>query len=188
MKKNTVISNYLLSAILFLMMPVAAFAKDCSSDIKAVTSEDPTVPVEVLEHQVKPLTKCELEAEAAAWVLLLQEKVSEISNAEVAAIYKKQEIESTEDVEEALEDVEEAREEADSEETREASEEAKEALKDVAEAEKKLLTKVLSNKEIKIEHIGSTAIEGLVAKPIIDIMIGLKELILLLSKYQKLNL
>ena len=68
MKKNTVISNLLLSAILYLMVPGAAFAKDCPSDIKAVTDEDPAVPVEVLEHQVKPLTKCELEAEAAAWV------------------------------------------------------------------------------------------------------------------------
>ena len=139
MKKNTVISNLLFSAIFLLIVPAAALAKDCPSDIKAVTSDDPSVPVEVLEHQVKPLTKCELEAEAAAWVLLLQDKVSEISNAEVAAIYKKQEIESTEDVEEALEDVKEAREEADSEETMEASEEAKEALKEAAEAEKKLL-------------------------------------------------
>ena len=94
--------------------------------------------MEVLAHHVKPLTKCELEAEAQAWLLLLKDKVEEISNAEVAAIYKKDEIEKAEEVEEALEDVQEAKEDADREEAKEASAEAKEALVEAKEAEKKL--------------------------------------------------
>jgi len=138
MNSKYVAWNWLLwPAILFTMMSNLAFAADCPSDIKAVTDTDVTVPVDVLSHRVKPLTKCELEVEAQAWLLLLQEKVTEISNAEVAAIYKKEEIKKAKVVEKALEDVAEAKEEADSEETREATEDAKEALKEAKEVEKK---------------------------------------------------
>ncbi len=49
------------------------------------------IPIEVLSYRVKPLTICELQAEAGAWLVLLKEKVTEISNAEVAAIYRKKE-------------------------------------------------------------------------------------------------
>lgn len=139
----------LLPAILFTMMTNLAFAADCPSDIKAVTNSDVTVPVSVLAHRVKPLTKCELEAEARAWLLLLQEKVAEISNAEVAAIYKKEEIKKAKKVEKALEDVKEAKEDADSEETKEAAEDAKEALKEAKEIEKKSTQDASVQKAIK---------------------------------------
>ena len=139
----------LLPAILFTMMSNLAFAADCPSDIKAVTNSDVSVPVAVLSHRVKPLTKCELEAEAQAWLLLLQEKVAEISNAEVAAIYKKEEIKKAKKVEKALEDVKEAKEDADSEETKEATEDAKEALKEAKEVEKKSTQDVSVQKAIK---------------------------------------
>jgi small conductance mechanosensitive channel len=139
MKKKIIALKWqFLSAIVLILISTGVFAADCPADIKAVTDTDVTVPVEALSHRVKPLTRCELEAEAQAWLLLLQEKVTEISNAEIAAIYKKEEIEKAEDVEDALEDVQEATEEADSEETREAAQEAKEALKEVKEAEKKV--------------------------------------------------
>jgi small conductance mechanosensitive channel len=131
------------------MMSKFTFAADCPSDIKAVTSSDVTVPVDVLSHRVKPLTKCELEAEAQAWLLLLQEKVTEISNAEVAAIYKKEEIKKARKVEKALEDVKEAKEEADSEESREAADEAKAALEEAKEVEKKSNQDVSVQKAIK---------------------------------------
>jgi small conductance mechanosensitive channel len=139
MKRNLSISKLLLFFAAFLLMvSKAAFAEDCPSDITAVTDKDASVSVEVLAFQVKPLTKCELEAEAGAWLLLLQAKVVEISNAEVAAIYKKDEIEKAEEVEEALEDVQEANEDADREEAKEASAEAEEALIEAKEAEKRL--------------------------------------------------
>ena len=129
MKRNFIAWNRLLwPAIFLVMMSNLAFGDDCPSDIKAVTDTDVTVPVGVLSHRVKPLTKCELEAEAQAWLLLLQEKATEISSAEIAAIYKKDEIKKAKEVEDALEDVQEAKEEADREETREATQEAKEVL------------------------------------------------------------
>ena len=43
------------------------------------------------------------------------------------------------------------------------------------EEEFDLLMNSIKESDIKIEHIGSTSIEGLAAKPIIDIMIGLKD-------------
>lgn len=135
MKSHTWI-GLLWSLPVLIMMSSSVIAADCPSGIKAVTNEDATVPVDVLIHRVKPLTKCELEAEAEAWTLLLKEKVVEISNAEVAAIYKAEEIEVAEEVEDALEDVKEAKEEADRDETKEATAEAKEALKEARDAEK----------------------------------------------------
>ena len=139
--KFTAWNGLLWPAIALIMMANSAIAADCSSDIKAVTNEDAKVAVEILALKVKPLTKCELEAEAQAWVLLLKEKVEEISNAEVAAIYKKEEIKKAEEVEEALEeakeskeDVKEAKEGTDLKETKEAAEEAKEAATEAKEA------------------------------------------------------
>ena len=76
------------SAIALTLSPVMAGANECPTGIKATTAMDVKVPLEVLSHQVKPLTKCELEAEAGAWLQLLKDKVREISNAEIAAIYK----------------------------------------------------------------------------------------------------
>ena len=42
--------------------------------------------------------------------------------------------------------------------------------------ERSSLLHILDNPEIKIEHIGSTAVPGLAAKPVIDILIGLADL------------
>ena len=147
--KSIAWSWLLLPAILFTMMSSLAVAADCPTDIKAVTNSDVKVPVDVLSHRVKPLTKCELEAEAQAWLLLLQEKIADISNAEVAAIYKKEEIKKAKKVEKALEDVKEAKEDADSEETREATEDAKEALEQAKEIEKKSTQDASVQKAIK---------------------------------------
>ena len=55
-----------MSAVVMVISSAAVFAADCPTDIKAITDKDATVSVEVLAHQVKPLTKCELEAEAQA--------------------------------------------------------------------------------------------------------------------------
>ena len=43
------------------------------------------------------------------------------------------------------------------------------------EAESSLLLGTLGDSVAKIEHIGSTAVPGLVSKPIIDIMVGLHD-------------
>jgi len=121
------------SAIAMTTMPGAAFANDCPAGIKAVTSKDVKVPLEVLSQRVKPLTKCELEAEAQAWLLVLKKKVTEISNAEVAAIYKKQEIKAASEAESTLEDVKKAKE-AEPEAAQEAARKAAQATKEAKDA------------------------------------------------------
>jgi small conductance mechanosensitive channel len=121
------------SAIALAVMSGAIFAADCPTDIKAVTNTDVKVPIEVLSYQLKPLTKCELEAEAQAWLLLLKDKVTEISNAEVAAIYKKEEIKKTEQVESTLEDAEKAKVE-EPEAAQEAARKAEQARKEAKDA------------------------------------------------------
>jgi len=103
MKKLFVTWNWLLwSAIALTTLSTATVAKDCPSDINAVTATDVKIPLEVLAHRVKPLTQCELQAEAEAWLLLLKDKVIEISDAEVATIYKKKEIQSGEKAEDPI--------------------------------------------------------------------------------------
>lgn len=47
--------------------------------------------------------------------------------------------------------------------------------REMFEEEKRLLGAVLDVVSAKIEHIGSTAVNGLAAKPIIDIMVGLPD-------------
>jgi small conductance mechanosensitive channel len=121
------------SAIALTAMSGATFAADCPTDIKAVTNTDVKVPIEVLSYRLKPLTKCELEAEAQAWLLLLKDKVTEISNAEVAAIYKKEEIKKTEQVESTLEDAEKAKA-AKPEAAQEATRKAEQARKEAKDA------------------------------------------------------
>jgi len=134
MEKKPVTLNWLLwPAVVLIMMSNGVFAADCPSDIKAVTNKDANVLEEVLAYHVKPLTKCELEVEAQAWILLLKEKVAEISNAQVAAIYKKEEIKKAEEVEATLEDVKEAKEEV-----KEAKKEVKAAKEEVKAAKKEV--------------------------------------------------
>jgi small conductance mechanosensitive channel len=120
-------------AIALTTLSGATFADDCPTDITAVTNTDVKVPIEVLSYQLKPLTKCELEAEAQAWLLLLKDKVTEISNAEVAAIYKKQEIKKTEQAEATLEDAEKAKE-AEPEAAQEAASKAQQARQEADDA------------------------------------------------------
>jgi small conductance mechanosensitive channel len=110
---------------------------DCAEGLKAVTAADAAMPVEELELRLKPLTRCELQAEAAAWLDVLQDKVREISEAEIAVKYKTEEIRKTEQVEEALEAAQEAQQEADQKQAAEAVEEAREAVEQAREVEQK---------------------------------------------------
>jgi len=48
--------------------------------------------------------------------------------------------------------------------------------KKIFETERTILTKVIGNNLVKIEHIGSTAVVGLAAKPVIDILIEVNSL------------
>lgn len=124
--------------LLFVLSSTAVLAADeCPTGIKAQTSNNPEIPVLELELRLKPLTRCELKAEAEAWLLVLKDKVTEISNAEIAVQYKKEELKTAKKVEKALEDIKEAEVKSDQQDKQEATEEAREALKEAKEAEKK---------------------------------------------------
>jgi len=75
---------------------------------EAVTTADPAIPVAELELRLKPLTRAQLKVEADGWLLLLQAKVREISTAEIAAKYKKEELAKADDVKDALATMEKA--------------------------------------------------------------------------------
>ena len=138
MRINNLIVHWLLTSVIVLVVvSTSAIAADCPKDMKAVMIDDATVPVAVLALRVNPLTKCELEAEANAWLLLLQEKAVEISNAEVAAFYKKEEIKKAKAMEAKLADVKEAKEGDDGEQVKVANKEAKAAQQEAKEVEKK---------------------------------------------------
>jgi small conductance mechanosensitive channel len=160
MNKTCAVSYWLLlPAIALITISNGLFAADCPSDISAVTDGDADVSVEILTYQVKPLTKCELEVEAQAWLGLLQKKVAEISNAQIAAIYKADEIKAVKEAADALEDVQDAEQDSSSEEKIEASSEAKQALQEVKEAEKKLAQDKTLRKSVE-DAISTTGGEG----------------------------
>ena len=127
----------LFAITIFSIGSASAFAQECTEDYEAVTASDATVPVPVLSSRVKPLTKCELEVEVQAWQDLLRAKVAEISDTEVAAFFKKQEIKIVKQAESALQEAEEAAAKADTEAAEEAAAAAREALQEAQEAEKK---------------------------------------------------
>jgi small conductance mechanosensitive channel len=136
-KMTNIIEKWLLGSVISLLLTsTLAVAAECPDDLKAITNSEAEVPVEVLAHRVAPLTKCELETEAQAWLLLLQAKVKEISDTEIAALYKKEEIAKAEEAADALEAVQEAKQDADLEEIIEATQQAKEAAAEAKEAEK----------------------------------------------------
>ena len=78
----------------------------------AQTAGKPDISVGELEAMLRPLTKTQLEVEAAAWLKLLQEKATRISNAEIAVKFKNREIKAVQHAAEAVEDAQEAAAEA----------------------------------------------------------------------------
>ena len=63
--------------------PISATIAGEAIPEQAKSIEDPTIEIDDLELLVKPLTLEELQHEAAAWLLLLKNKVQQISNAEI---------------------------------------------------------------------------------------------------------
>ncbi len=93
-------------------LPVHAQQNAPSPRQKAVTTEDPTIPIEELELMIKPLTKDELEGEAQGWMFLLKTKVKELSDAEIAVKRKNRELKQSQEAVDALEEAKDALEEA----------------------------------------------------------------------------
>ena len=79
-----------------------------------VTTEDPTIPVDELKLLVKPLTLEELQNESEGWLLILKEKVKQISDAEIAIKRQNRSIDKEKEAASALEEAKEALKEAES--------------------------------------------------------------------------
>jgi small conductance mechanosensitive channel len=100
--------------ILFLSLGLGTVASSAEKDVaKATTTGDPGIPGDELELLLRPLTRTELEAETQGWLELLKSKISEISEAEIGAKYKRTELQSADDMQAALDTVEKAKQTAD---------------------------------------------------------------------------
>lgn len=55
-----------------------------SEPLEALTTDDPEIPINQLEIRLTPLVQAQLEVEAEAWFVLLQEKAQEISDLELS--------------------------------------------------------------------------------------------------------
>lgn len=75
--------NILIGLIVALVISCAGASRVLAADETARTVDDPTIPVEELELMLTPLTKGELEVEAAGWIDLLKAKVTEIIQREL---------------------------------------------------------------------------------------------------------
>ena len=83
------------------------------STAKATTTANPEIPIDELELLLRPLTRTELETETHAWLKLLQDKITEISEAEIGAKHKRLELQYADDIQAALDNVEQAKQAAD---------------------------------------------------------------------------
>jgi small conductance mechanosensitive channel len=120
-------------------MEVPAALEDIDPEV-VITTENIDIPVDQLKLLVQPLTLAELEQEAAAWLLILQAKVKEISTAEIAIKRENESIAKQEESAAKLEAAKTALEEAEAAQTNAApgSPEAEEAAKKVEEAKENL--------------------------------------------------
>jgi len=141
-------NKILRAGLIFLMLTVALPASVLSAD-KAVTTGDPEIAEEDLKLKLKPLRRSELKVEADAWQLLLEDKVKEISTAEIAVKDKLREISAAENFESALDALEKAKKEAaesaDAEKAAASVREAEQALEDAKAEGKAAVAKVEGN-------------------------------------------
>jgi small conductance mechanosensitive channel len=101
--------GYLLFYIFLTLGSGAAVSADEKSTAKATTTANQEIPIDELELLLRPLTRTDLETEAHAWLKLLQDKITEISEAEIGAKHKRLELQYADDIQSALDKVEQAR-------------------------------------------------------------------------------
>ena len=143
-------NRLLRSALVLLVLAISLPASVLSAD-KAVTTGDPEIAQEDLKLKLKPLLRSELKVEADAWLQLLEDKVKQISTAEIAVKDKLREISAAETYESALDAVEKANNKAaeatDAEAAAASVREAEQALEDAAVEGKAAVAKVEGNAE-----------------------------------------
>ncbi|UHD17930.1 mechanosensitive ion channel domain-containing protein [Thiocapsa bogorovii] len=84
----------LLLATVLSLPGLSVTADEGAQPPSPMTTEDPAIPVDELALLLKPLTKSQLLIEADAWQGLVQDKVEEISRAEIAVKRQNQEIDT----------------------------------------------------------------------------------------------
>ena len=127
----------------------------------AITIDNPTIEVEDLELLAKPLTLEELQNEAAAWLILLKNKVKTISNTEIAIKHQNRKLDIQQESLKLIEDAQTKLAASDKAQTENNSnstaklEEAKEALDKAIGSTKKLRAREakLAENEALIESV-----------------------------------
>ena len=122
---------------------------------KAQTTGNPEIPVDELEIKLRPLMRGEMKVETDAWLKLLEGKVTEISKADIAVKYKKQEIAIAEKLEDAFVQLDKAKKDVEKTpadgESRMTVEEAETALEETKKEARATTDKV--NKDAEIQAI-----------------------------------
>jgi small conductance mechanosensitive channel len=141
-------------------MSAAVLSAEPAAD-EAVTTSDPAIPLDDLKLKLKPLMRAELKAEADAWLHLLEDKVKEISAAEIAVKDKLREISAAEEVETTLDGVDEARQKAGASLD---GEEAKNLLRDAEQAYDAALEEARAAVEKVKDNTETTRVTAIAAK------------------------
>lgn len=147
-------TNMWRSAFMFLLLMFCMSAAVQSAEPaagEAETTVDTSIPQDELKLKLKPLQRAGLKVEVDAWLQILEDKVREISTAEIAVKDKLREIAAAEKVEAALDSVEEAKSKAgasmDAAEAGKLVEEAEQALEEAVAEVKAATAKVEANTE-----------------------------------------
>ncbi|MEM9927668.1 MAG: mechanosensitive ion channel domain-containing protein, partial [Cyanobacteria bacterium P01_D01_bin.50] len=134
----------------------------------AITTEDPTIPIDELKLLVKPLTLEELQNESEGWLQLLKEKVKQISDAEIAIKRQNRSINKQEEAADALESAKVALKDAESAkaganpgspEYEEATKKVEEAKENLKKAESAIEEATETKKELEKDEALSDALE-----------------------------
>lgn len=117
-KIQAIVVTSLISAIAFVALPALSqetegegeksilIESTISGDIdpsKAITVEDVTISLDELQLLLKPLIVEEIQVEAGAWLILLKNKVEEVSNTEIVINYQNEAIKQEQEGIKALE-------------------------------------------------------------------------------------
>ena len=133
-----------------------------------ITTEDATIPVDELKLLVKPLTLEELQNESEGWLLLLKEKVKQISDAEIAIKRQNRSIGKQQEAADRLESAKKALKEAESAkaganpgspEYEQATKKVEEAKENLKKAELAIEEAAATKKELQKDEALSDALE-----------------------------
>jgi small conductance mechanosensitive channel len=105
--------HLLVFTLLVFGLTGASYSAEKEKTPEPVTTANPEIPVDELDLLLRPLTRTELEVETTGWLTLLRDKISEISEAEIGAKYKRTELQYADDLQGALDKIEKAKQVAD---------------------------------------------------------------------------